>query len=142
MAKHLRLLGRLPPSALTRYLAGAAIYALPARYEPFGLSILEVALSGCSLVLGDIESLREIWEDAALYVPPDDTAALAAVLARLIESPGLRKKLAARSWRRGQTLTSRRMAAAYLKGYEELLPSQPRPIITARHRERHPKVFH
>ncbi len=32
---------------------------LPARYEPFGLSVLEAALSGCALVLGDIPSLRE-----------------------------------------------------------------------------------
>ena len=49
----------------------AAIYALPARYEPFGLSILEAALSGCALVIGDIPSLREIWADAALFVPSD-----------------------------------------------------------------------
>ena len=35
---------------------------LPARYEPFGLSILEAALSGCALVLGDLPSLRELWD--------------------------------------------------------------------------------
>ena len=39
------------------WFARAGIYALPAVYEPFGLSVLEAALSGCALVLGDIPSL-------------------------------------------------------------------------------------
>jgi glycogen synthase len=55
--------------------ARASIYALPARYEPFGLSALEAALSGCALILGDIPSLREVWLEAAPYVSPDDESA-------------------------------------------------------------------
>ena len=53
------LLGRLPEEELAQWLSRAAIFAHPARYEPFGLTVLEAALSGCALVLGDIESLRE-----------------------------------------------------------------------------------
>ena len=64
------LLGRLGEEELARWLARAAIFALPARYEPFGLSVLEAALSGCALVLGDLASLREIWDGAAVFVPP------------------------------------------------------------------------
>ena len=62
---HVRRLGRLAPEALAPWFARASIYALPARYEPFGLSALEAALAGCALVLGDIPSLREVWGDAA-----------------------------------------------------------------------------
>ena len=64
-----------------RGIARAAIYALPAHYEPFGLSILEAAMSGCALVLGDIPSLREIWGDAAVFVHPDNRDAVARCLA-------------------------------------------------------------
>src|SRR5215213_8701838 len=74
--RHARALGVLPAEELRRYLALSSIYVLPARYEPFGLSALEAGLSGCALVLGDIPSLREVWGDAALYVDPDDRAAL------------------------------------------------------------------
>ena len=56
----------------------AAIYALPARYEPFRLEVLEAAAPGCALVLGDIASLRELWDGAALFVAPDDDRALRA----------------------------------------------------------------
>jgi hypothetical protein len=47
---------------------------LPARYEPFGLSVLEAALSGCALVPGDIASLRGNWDGVAEFVCPDDAA--------------------------------------------------------------------
>ena len=59
---NLHSLGRLPFERLAGHLGSASIYALPALYEPFGLSVLEAALSGCALVLGDIPSLRELWD--------------------------------------------------------------------------------
>jgi hypothetical protein len=81
-------LGRAMPRraaapALAAQLAEASIYALPARYEPFGLSVLEAALSGCALVLGDVPSLREVWGDAAVYVPPGRRPRLRAALLQL-----------------------------------------------------------
>jgi glycogen synthase len=69
-----RCLGRLSENQMAEWLARASIYAMPARYEPFGLSILEAALSGCALVLGDIPSLRENWDGAALFVDPAEAA--------------------------------------------------------------------
>ncbi|MBL8210467.1 MAG: glycosyltransferase family 4 protein, partial [Bryobacterales bacterium] len=57
--ENLRLLGRLEERQLAAWLGSSAIYALPALYEPFGLSVLEAGLAGCALVLGDIPSLRE-----------------------------------------------------------------------------------
>ena len=65
------LLGKLSAADMAAAFAAASIYCLPARYEPFGLSVLEAALSGCALVLGDIPTLRELWEGAAAFVAPD-----------------------------------------------------------------------
>lgn len=129
-------LGRLAPTHLAGWLARAALYALPARYEPFGLSALEAGLAGCALVLGDIPSLREVWgEDAALFVPPDDTAALDAALRRLIADPALREEMAARARRRALEFTPDRMAAGYLEIYGELCaasaPLTPCPSLAA-----------
>jgi glycosyltransferase involved in cell wall biosynthesis len=112
--------GELPRDALARELAAAAIYALPARYEPFGLSVLEAALSGCALVLGDIPSLREVWGDAAMYVPPDDHGALRLTLQHLIARPAERARLAQAASQRAQMFTPGRMAEAYLATYARL----------------------
>jgi glycogen synthase len=115
-------LGELPVEALARHLSVAAIYALPARYEPFGLSVLEAALCECALVLGDIPSLREIWGPAALYVAPDDHAALRDTLCRLIDEPAERLRLGAAARTRALYFTPRRMADAYLGAYALLQP--------------------
>ena len=114
-------LGKLPADQLVERLATSAIYALPARYEPFGLSVLEAALSGCALVLGDIPTLREIWGDAALFVPPDDHGALAVTLNALIDDAAACQNFAQRARARAAEFSPGRMAAGYLKAYQDSL---------------------
>jgi glycosyltransferase involved in cell wall biosynthesis len=111
-------LGELTGAAMKRELSRAAIYALPARYEPFGLSALEAALAGCALVLGDIPSLREVWGPAALYVQPDDHAALHAALSLLIRDSAQRRSYAKAARARAVKFTPQRMAKAYVALYE------------------------
>jgi len=115
-----RWLGRLEPPKLAEWMARAAVYALPARYEPFGLSALEAALSGCALVLGDIPSLREVWGDAALFVAPDDTASLRTSIELLLTDTARRRELAAAGLKRAQKYTAARMASQYLGIYQSL----------------------
>ena len=120
---HTRLLGRLSQRALAAWLGRASIYALPARYEPFGLSVLEAALSGCALVLGDIPSLRELWRNRAVFVAPDDHEALEHALLRLIEDPDRRNALAAGARSRAIERTTERMVEGYLDVYGQVLAS-------------------
>jgi glycogen synthase len=115
------VLGRLSPPSLRDWLATASICALPARYEPFGLSELEAALSGCALVIGDIDSLRETWHGAAMFVPPDDRAQLRDILNHLIHNPDLLRALAGRARQRALTFNSRQTAEAYLATYSSLI---------------------
>lgn len=125
---NLEWLGHCHPEALADLYARAGIFALPARYEPFGLSALEAGLAGCALVLGDIPSLREVWGDAALYVPPDDPDLLFGTIAGLIGDEAHRDDLGAAARRRAQTFTTARMGAAYLDAYAALLASGPAPV--------------
>ncbi|MEG3191402.1 glycosyltransferase family 4 protein [Lysobacter sp. D1-1-M9] len=117
---NVRLLGCLDSAELDRWFARAAIYALPARYEPFGLSALEAAQAGCALVLGDIDSLREVWGDAALFVAPDDRDALAATLQRLIDDASLREDYARRARLRAARYTPAAMVNGYRRAYSGL----------------------
>jgi glycogen synthase len=114
-------LGRLAANDLASWYRRASIYALPARYEPFGLSVLEAAAAGCALVVGDIQSLRESWEGAALFVAPDDSAALSSAIRRLVERPGERAELARRAHARAAAFTIDRTADHYLQLYQALI---------------------
>lgn len=114
-------LGFLDEPALAAVVGRAALVALPARYEPFGLAALEAAQAGCALVLGDIPSQRELWGGAAAFVPPNDAAALARTLSALIADPARRTALARRARRRALRRTHERMGGSYLDVYERLL---------------------
>jgi len=114
-------LGWLSPVVLNDWLRRASIYALPARYEPFGLSILEAALAGCALVLGDIPSLREIWADSALFVSPNDRDGLRQAIQMLIADDALRQEFGRKARTRATCFTTERMANAYLSAYAGIL---------------------
>jgi glycosyltransferase involved in cell wall biosynthesis len=115
------LLGRLPARSVADVMAMAAIYAFPARYEPFGLSVLEAALAECALVLGDIESLRENWDGVARFVRPDRPDELQRVLQQLIEQPAERIALGKAARTRGQRFSVDAQVRAYEQLYEEVV---------------------
>jgi glycosyltransferase involved in cell wall biosynthesis len=123
---HVRCLGALDHDTLQGWMAGAAIYALPARYEPFGLSVLEAAAQGCALVLGDIDSLRETWDGAAVFVPPGNPEALAIALEELIVSSEERQRLGARARNRASAFTIARTTDAYVCAYDEIVDLRSR----------------
>jgi glycogen(starch) synthase len=112
-ARRVRLLGPLPRVQVRERMGRAAIFAHPARYEPFGLAVLEAALAGCTLVLGDIPSLRELWEGAAYFVAPGDPVALSEALQRAAAQP-----LSALD--RAREFSAERMARSYAALYAAL----------------------
>ncbi|MFL6856846.1 MAG: glycosyltransferase family 4 protein [Allosphingosinicella sp.] len=77
-------LGELGDSEIRRRLAARPVFASSALYEPFGLAVLEAASAGCPLVLSDIPTFRELWDGAALFVPPRDSAGFAAAIGDLV----------------------------------------------------------
>lgn len=114
-------LGLLAEQELRDWFGAASIYALPALYEPFGYTPLEAGLCACALVLGDIDSLREIWDGAAVFVDPHDTSALQSELLQLISNDRYRREMARRARERALQYTSERMVQNYLAAYSELM---------------------
>src|ERR1044071_5079327 len=114
-------LGPQEGNTLAGWYSRAAIFVLPARYEPFGLTALEAALSGCALVLGNIPSLREIWGDAAIFVSPDDATGFARALNNLIADPESRQTLSGRARARALQFWPQRMGEKYLDGYRRCM---------------------
>ena len=126
-------LGRLGQREMQQRLSEAMIFALPARYEPFGLTAVEAGQARCALVLGNIATQRELWDGAALFVHPDDTAGLIGTLRRLLAEPALADSLGARAQSRARRFEARRMVDSYQGAYEAMLLAPPRtsPTIAA-----------
>jgi glycosyltransferase involved in cell wall biosynthesis len=110
--------GELSEIEMRELLAQASIYIATSKYEPFGLAPLEAALSRCAIVANDIPSLREVWEDAALYFRKDDARSLGEVLGRLRSDWELCRGYANRAYHRAVRLYSaERMVDEYLQAY-------------------------
>ena len=114
-------LGRLRSREMKGWFSRAGIFAHPARYEPFGLCVLEAALSGCALVLGDIPALRENWNGAAVFVNPADPGTLRNALQRLIKEPTERERWGRAALERGRQFDIGLTATRYIDAYESTL---------------------
>ena len=116
---NVELLGPKSQAELHQLYAGAAIYAGTSRYEPFGLSPLEAALSGCALVLNDNPVFRELWDGAAVFFQRDDPASLAAAIESLRTDPSLRSDYAQRAHSRAvEKFSSELMVTEYEQLYQ------------------------
>jgi glycosyltransferase involved in cell wall biosynthesis len=104
-------------SELRRRVGRAGIFVSPSLYEPFGLAALEAARAGAALVLSDIPTYRELWQDAALFFDPRNAGDLAAKVEYLIAHPRLRtdqgRAAARHSWRFTPEIQARKMAGLY-----------------------------
>ena len=101
--RNVRVVGHRPPAEARRYLAAADVAVIPlsgatiiAREHTSPLKMFEYMAAGVPIVASDLPSLREVLrhEHNALLVPPDDNAALAAAIERLLGDHELAARLA------------------------------------------------
>ncbi len=81
----IQILGRLGDADLSTVYSRASVLVMPSRAEGFGLPVLEAMAHGLPVVISDAPALVEIFGGAAVVVPRDDPAALAAGVAHALD---------------------------------------------------------
>jgi glycosyltransferase involved in cell wall biosynthesis len=122
-------LGEMARPDLLALARRASICVAPALYEPFGLSVLEAAASGCALVLSDIATFRELWDGAALFVDPRDPASIRAALAHLITDDAERARMQRIAIARAERYSLARMVSGYRKLYTDAIDHTSATIV-------------
>ena len=110
------------------WLRRAEVFVHPARWEGFGLALLEAMLAGLPIVASEVSSIPEIVEDAAtgLLVPPNDVGQLAGAINVLLDDPVLARSYGAAGLERARALFSvGAMAERTLAVYRDALGSSP-----------------
>lgn len=98
-------------------LSALDILAAPSRWEGFGLAIAEAMWLGIPVVASAVDAIPEVTGGAAILVPPDDSRALAAALAGVLDNPSAARIRATTAQARANDLTwsvaSARVQAVY-----------------------------
>lgn len=89
--------GQQSEQQIREVFARSSIYAGCSRYEPFGLALVEAAMSGCALIANDIPSFRELWGDSAYFFQKNESGSLADGIRTLSSDPALRLEYARRA---------------------------------------------
>ncbi|MBH8566103.1 glycosyltransferase family 1 protein [Nostoc sp. CENA67] len=87
--------GRLSHEILPTYYAAADVCVVPSHYEPFGLVAIEAMASGTPVVASDVGGLQftVVPEVTGLLALPEDVAAFATAIDRILENPQWRDEL-------------------------------------------------
>ncbi len=85
----IQVAGRVPIKEVSRLLAGASVFCLPSRIEPFGIAVLEAFACGLPAVVTRIGALASLVHDGETgrVVEPANPTALAEALVELLSDP-------------------------------------------------------
>lgn len=128
--------GRVSHQELPNYYAAANLCVVPSHYEPFGLVAIEAMASGTPVVASDVGGLQftVVSEKTGLLCPPQDDAAFAVAIDRILSQPSWQVELATAARTRVESLFSWHGVAAQLSElYDEVLsePMESRGPVSA-----------
>lgn len=96
VAKRVQIRDYVPEPELDAMYARASVFVFLSEYEGFGLTPLEALSAGVPIVVLDTPVAREIYGDAAWYVPRDtDVRGATQAIRTLLENPASREPLLA-----------------------------------------------
>ena len=97
--------GPVDDATLAGLYAAADVFALPSRYEGYGIVYAEALSFGLPVIACSVGPIPEVvGGEAALLVRPDDPESLSGALGLLLTDPGLRQKMSAAALQRATTL--------------------------------------
>jgi alpha-1,3-rhamnosyl/mannosyltransferase len=121
LGSRVRSVGRVPQAHLQALYHLSAVLLHIARYEGFGLPILEAMRVGLPVVTSNIGAMRELGEGSARLVNPLDVAEVATALERVLVDDPLRRRMIEAGYRKAETLTWEKTVEGTLESYHKAL---------------------
>jgi glycosyltransferase involved in cell wall biosynthesis len=114
-------LGYQPNSSLKNFYNLADVFVYPSYYEGFGFPILEAFSCGTAVVTSNISSCKEIGQDAALLINPNDIDELSEAIFNIINDTKLKRDLKIKGLEKAKQFCWNDTAKKTLEVYKEVL---------------------
>lgn len=106
---------------LTYLYSNAVLFIFPSMYEGFGIPALEAFTCNCPAILSDTSSLKEIGEDAAVYIDPNDVKDIENKISNVVNDRSLREKLKLKGKEQLKKFSWSKCRKEHLIAYEAIL---------------------
>ncbi len=93
LLEHVLMTGYVSEEELIHFYNMATVFAFPSLHEGFGYPVLEAMACRCPVLASNRTSLPEVCGEAAEFVDPEDTDALAGGLRKMLSSEARRREL-------------------------------------------------
>jgi phosphoheptose isomerase len=132
--ERVHLLGRRDREVLKYYYSVAEFFITVPWYEPFGITPLEAMACGVPVIGAAVGGIKFTVQDqeTGLLVPPQDPAALATAMAKLLHNPALLAQMRINALQRVRKQFTWEKVAGQL---DQLYQTVARPQPTAGHRQ-------
>lgn len=126
VSERIRVLEGVKFTDLPALYQGAEASVYPSRYEGFGIPVLEALCSHTPCVAATGSCLEEAGGTGALYVDPDNAAALAEALNSIIRDHNLRTELIGKGLRHATRFDNADIPARIMEVYAKIIPIENR----------------
>jgi glycosyltransferase involved in cell wall biosynthesis len=116
------LTGRVPGEHLAGLYAGAEVLVMPSLYEGFGFPVVEAMACGTPVLCSNVSSLPEVAGMAAITFDPENDAALAVHLERVLSDSKLREEMRHKGIEQARAFTWQRAAEQTEAIYRQIVP--------------------
>ena len=98
----------------------ASLYLYPSNVEAFPIPLTEAMTCGTPVLTSDLNGLKEIADDGAMFVNADDPNAIADAMSKILKDPELQRELSQKGLNRSKIFSWEKCASETLAHLESL----------------------